>query len=44
LRLKVVLDILCFVFNFAKLEKDPAALENLLSEDNVLFRWPLKRD
>ena len=30
-------------FNFAKLEKKAAALANLLCEDNVLFRWPMKK-
>jgi hypothetical protein len=40
---EVFLDALPPDFNFAKLEKDPAALANLISEDNVLFRWPLKK-
>ena len=40
---EVFVDTLPPDFNFAKLEKDPAALANLLSGDNVLFRWPLKR-
>lgn len=30
-------------FDYAKLEKDTTALEKLLSEDNLLFRWPLKK-
>jgi hypothetical protein len=30
-------------FDYAKLEKDPTSLEKLLSEDNLLFRWPLKQ-
>lgn len=40
---EVLVDTLPPDFNFAKLEKDPAALANLLAEDNVLFRWPLKK-
>jgi len=40
---EVLVDTLPPDFNFAKLEKDPAALANRLSEDNVLFRWPLKK-
>ncbi|HEV8074494.1 MAG TPA: hypothetical protein VGP66_01535 [Candidatus Acidoferrum sp.] len=30
-------------FDYAKLEKDAASLDKFLSEDNLLFRWPLKR-
>jgi hypothetical protein len=30
-------------FDYAKLEKDASALDKLLSEDNLLFRWPLKK-
>jgi len=30
-------------FDYAKLEKDAATLDKLLSEDNLLFRWPLKK-
>jgi|HubBroStandDraft_4_1064222.scaffolds.fasta_scaffold49537_2 hypothetical protein len=30
-------------FDYAKLEKDAASLDKLLSEDNLLFRWPLKK-
>ena len=30
-------------FDYAKLEKDAASLEKLMSEDNLLFRWPLKK-
>jgi len=30
-------------FNYAKLEKDAASLDKFLSEDNLLFRWPLKQ-
>jgi hypothetical protein len=30
-------------FDYAKLEKDAAALSKLMPEDNLLFRWPLKR-
>jgi hypothetical protein len=40
---EVLVDTLPPDFNFAKLEKDPAALANLLAGDNVLFRWPLKK-
>jgi hypothetical protein len=29
-------------FDYAKLEKDAAALDKFLAEDNLLFRWPLK--
>jgi hypothetical protein len=30
-------------FDYAKLEKDAASLDKFLSEDNLLFRWPLKQ-
>ncbi|HXC48501.1 MAG TPA: hypothetical protein VNU20_09415 [Candidatus Sulfotelmatobacter sp.] len=30
-------------FDYAKLEKDGASLDKFLSEDNLLFRWPLKQ-
>jgi hypothetical protein len=30
-------------FDYAKLEKDAAALDKFLAEDNLLFRWPLKQ-
>jgi hypothetical protein len=30
-------------FDYAKLEKDAASLDKFLSQDNLLFRWPLKR-
>lgn len=30
-------------FDYAKLEKDGATLDKLLAEDNLLFRWPLKK-
>ena len=30
-------------FDYAKLEKDASALDKLLAEDNLLFRWPLKQ-
>ncbi|HET6929498.1 MAG TPA: hypothetical protein VFI45_04200 [Candidatus Acidoferrum sp.] len=30
-------------FDYAKLDKDASALDKLLAEDNLLFRWPLKR-
>ena len=29
-------------FEYAKLEKDAVAVDKLLAEDNLLFRWPLK--
>lgn len=30
-------------FDYAKLDKDAAALDKFLAEDNLLFRWPLKK-
>jgi len=30
-------------FDYAKLEKDAAPLDKFLSDDNALFRWPLKK-
>jgi hypothetical protein len=30
-------------FDYAKLEKDAASLDKLLSDDNLLFLWPLKK-
>jgi hypothetical protein len=30
-------------FDHAKLEKDSVSLDKLLAEDNLLFRWPLKK-
>jgi ABC-type transport system substrate-binding protein len=30
-------------FDYAKLEKDAASLDKFLSEDNLFFRWPLKK-
>lgn len=30
-------------FDYAKLNKDAAALDKFLAEDNLLFRWPLKK-
>ena len=30
-------------FDYAKLEKDSVSLDKLLAEDNLLFRWPLKK-
>ncbi|HET7108547.1 MAG TPA: hypothetical protein VFI38_17165 [Candidatus Acidoferrum sp.] len=30
-------------FDYAKLEKGAATLDNLLAEDNLLFRWPMKQ-
>jgi len=41
-RREVFLDPLAPDFDYAKLEKDAASLDKLLSEDNLLFRWPLK--
>ena len=42
-RHEVFLDSLPPDFDYAKLDKDAAALDKLLSEDNLLFRWPLKQ-
>ena len=30
-------------FDYAKLEKNTASLANFLAEDNMFFRWPLKK-
>jgi hypothetical protein len=30
-------------FDYTKLQKDAASLDKFLSEDNLLFRWPLKQ-
>ena len=30
-------------FDYAKLDKEAAALDKFLAEDNLLFRWPLKK-
>jgi hypothetical protein len=30
-------------FDYAKLEKDSAVLDKFLSQDNLMFRWPLKK-
>ena len=30
-------------FDYARLEKDASALDKLLAEDNLLFRWPMKQ-
>ena len=30
-------------FDYARLEKDASALDKLLAEDNLLFRWPLRQ-
>ena len=30
-------------FDYAKLEKDSVSLDKFLAEDNLLFRWPLKK-
>lgn len=40
---EIFLDPLPPDFDYAKLEKDASALDKLLSEDNLLFRWPLKK-
>ena len=40
---EVFLDPLPPDFDYAKLDKDAASLEKLISEDNLLFRWPLKK-
>jgi hypothetical protein len=40
---EVFLDELPPDFDYAKLEKDAASLDKFLSEDNLLFRWPLKK-
>jgi len=40
---EVFLDPLPPDFDYAKLEKDAASLDKLMSEDNLLFRWPLKK-
>lgn len=42
-RHEIFLDPLPPDFDYAKLEKDAAALDKLLAEDNLLFRWPLKQ-
>jgi hypothetical protein len=40
---EIFLDPLPPDFDYAKLEKDEGSLDKLLSEDNLLFRWPLKK-
>jgi len=40
---EVFLDELPPDFDFAKLEKDSTALDKFLSQENLLFRWPLKK-
>ncbi len=42
-RHEIYLDSLPPDFDYAKLEQNAAALHKLLSEDNLLFRWPLKK-
>jgi hypothetical protein len=42
-RHEVFVDSLPPDFDYAKLEKDGATLDKFLSEDNLLFRWPLKK-
>jgi len=40
---EIFLDDLPPDFDFAKLEKDSAVLDKFLSQDNLMFRWPLKK-
>jgi len=40
---EIYLDPLPPDFDYAKLAKDASELSKLLSEDNLLFRWPLKK-
>jgi hypothetical protein len=40
---EVFLDELPPDFDYAKLEKDAASLDKFLSQENLLFRWPLKK-
>jgi hypothetical protein len=42
-RHEIFLDSLPPDFDYAKLEKDATPLDKFLSEDNLLFRWPLKK-
>jgi len=42
-RHEVFLDSLPPDFDYAKLQKDAATLDKFLSEENLLFRWPLKK-
>jgi hypothetical protein len=42
-RHEVFLDSLPPDFDYAKVEKDAVPLDKFLSEDNLLFRWPLKK-
>ena len=42
-RHEVFLDSLPPDFDYAKLEKEGTSFDKLLSEDNLLFRWPLKK-
>jgi hypothetical protein len=42
-RHEVFLNSLPSDFDYAKLEKDSVSLDKLLAEDNLLFRWPLKK-
>jgi hypothetical protein len=40
---EIFLDDLPPDFDYAKLEKDSAGLDKFLSQDNLMFRWPLKK-
>jgi hypothetical protein len=40
---EIFLDDLPPDFDYAKLEKDSAVLHKFLSQDNLMFRWPLKK-
>lgn len=42
-RHEVFLNLLPPDFDYVKLEKDGVSLDKFLSEDNLLFRWPLKK-
>jgi hypothetical protein len=42
-RHEIYLDSLPPDFDYAKLQKDAASLDKFLAEDNLLFRWPLKK-
>lgn len=42
-RHEIYLDPLPPDFDYAKLDEDAASLDKLMSEDNLLFRWPLKK-
>jgi hypothetical protein len=42
-RHEIYLDSLPPDFDYARLDQDPASLSKFLSEENLLFRWPLKK-